>query len=251
MRKSCKVVKSSPSKFFLNIVSIFSGIPTVWLQVSLVGIWLGLILLVAEGLNRFTSVGPEVSRKVMHMGSGNVILLAWWLEIPGWVAIWAGILAGAIALISYQVPILPSLNSVNRKSFGTFFYAVSISVLVGWFWSLQHPEYGTLGILVMTWGDGLAAVIGQKYGKHIYRVWGMQKSWEGSATMYLVSFAVSSLILLAVQGAVWQTWAVSAVVALVATTLESVSKLGIDNLTVPIGSAAIAFFLNEFWVIGN
>src|SRR4028119_2015915 len=82
MRKSCKVVNSSPSKFFLNIVSIFSEIPTVWLQISLVGIWLGFILLVAEGLNRFTSVDPEVSRKVVHMGSGNVILLAWWLEIP-------------------------------------------------------------------------------------------------------------------------------------------------------------------------
>jgi phytol kinase len=65
--------------------------------------------------------------------------------------------------------------------------------------------------------------------------------------MYLVSFAVSSLILLFVQGNVWQTWAVSAVVALVAATLESVSKLGIDNLTVPIGSGAIGFFLNQFW----
>ncbi|MEG4224674.1 SEC59/DGK1/VTE5 family protein [Microcoleus sp. N9_B2] len=232
-------------------MSIFSEIPTLWLQISLVGIWLGLILLVAEGLNRFTSVDPEVSRKVVHMGTGNVILLAWWLEIPGWVGISAGILAGAIALISYQLPILPSLNSINRKSFGTFFYAVSISVLVAWFWPLQHQEYAALGILVMAWGDGLAAVIGKKYGKYIYRVWGIQKSWEGSATMYLVSFAVSSLILLFVQGNVWQTWAVSAIVALVAATLESVSKLGIDNLTVPIGSAAIGFFLNQFWVIGN
>ncbi|MBD1828028.1 SEC59/DGK1/VTE5 family protein [Microcoleus vaginatus GB1-A2] len=232
-------------------MSIFSEIPTVWLQISLVGVWLGLILLVAEGLNRFTSVDAEVSRKVVHIGTGNVILLAWWLEIPGWVGISAGVLAGAIALISYQVPILPSLNTIKRKSLGTFFYAVSISVLVAWFWPLQHQEYAALGILVMTWGDGLAAVIGQKYGQHIYRVWGTQKSWEGSATMYLVSLAVSSLILLAVQGAVWQTWAVSAVVALVAATLESVSKLGIDNLTVPIGSAAIAFFLNQFWVIGN
>lgn len=232
-------------------MSILSQIPTVWLQISLVGIWLGLVLLVAEGLNRFTSVDPEVSRKVFHMGSGNVILLAWWLEIPGWVGISGGILAGVIALISYQVPILPSLNSIHRKSFGTFFYAVSMSVLVAWFWPLQRQEYAALGILVMTWGDGLAAVIGKKYGKYIYRVWGIQKSWEGSATMYVVSFAVSSLILLAVQGAVWQTWAVSAVVALVAATLESVSKLGIDNLTVPIGSAAVAFFLNQFWVNGN
>ena len=225
--------------------------PTVWLQISLVGAWLGVILLVAEGLNRFTAVGAEVSRKVVHIGTGNVILLAWWLEIPGWVGIAAGFLAGAIALISYQVPILPSLNSINRKSLGTFFYAVTISVLVAWFWPLQHQEYAALGILVMTWGDGLAAVIGQKYGKHIYQVWGIQKSWEGSATMYLVSFAVSSMIFLGVQGNIWQTWAVSAVVAFVAATLESVSKLGIDNLTVPIASAAIAFFLNQFWLIGS
>ncbi|TAE93851.1 MAG: phosphatidate cytidylyltransferase, partial [Oscillatoriales cyanobacterium] len=54
-----------------------------------------------------------------------------------------------------------------------------------------------------------------------------------------------------VQGNVWQTWAVSAVVALVAATLESVSKLGIDNLTVPIGSGAIGFFLNQLWVMGS
>ncbi|MBE9124513.1 phosphatidate cytidylyltransferase, partial [Tychonema sp. LEGE 07199] len=77
-------------------MSIFSEIPTVWLQISLVGAWLGVILLVAEGLNRLTSVGAEVSRKVVHIGTGNVILLAWWLQIPGWVGISAGVLAGAI-----------------------------------------------------------------------------------------------------------------------------------------------------------
>lgn len=228
-------------------MSVFSEIPTVWLQISLVGIWLGSILLIAEGLSRFTAVDPEVSRKVVHIGTGNVILLAWWLEIPGWVGISAGVLAGAIALISYKVPILPSVNSINRHSFGTFFYAVSIAVLVAWFWPLQHQEYAALGILVMTWGDGLAGAIGQKYGKHLYRVWGMQKSWEGSATMFVVSFAVSSSILLSVQGSVWQTWAVSAVVAAIAASLESVSKWGIDNLTVPIGSAAIAFVLDRLW----
>ena len=226
-------------------MSIFTEIPIVGLQISLVAAWLGLILLIAEGLNRFTSADPEVSRKVVHIGTGNVILLAWWLEIPAWVGIGAGILAGAIALISYLIPILPSINSVGRQSWGTFFYAVSIGVLIAWFWPLQLPQYAALGILVMTWGDGLAAVIGQRFGKHTYQIWGMQKSWEGSFTMFLVSFVVSSLILLAVQGNVWQTLAVSVVVGLVATTLESFSKFGMDNLTVPIGTAAIAFFLNQ------
>jgi phytol kinase len=219
---------------------------TVWLQISLVGAWLGLILLIAEGLNRFTQTDPEISRKIVHIGTGNVILLAWWLEIPAWMGIAAAVLAGAIALISYFFPILPSVNSVGRQSWGTFFYAVSIGVLIAWFWPLQLPQYAALGILVMTWGDGLAATIGQRFGKHTYQVWGIKKSWEGSLTMFLVSFFVSNLILLAVQGNIWQTWVFAAVVALVATTLEAFSKFGIDNLTVPLGSAAIAFFLNQF-----
>ncbi len=219
---------------------------TVWLQISLVGAWLGLILLIAEGLNRFTQTDPEISRKIVHIGTGNVILLAWWLEIPAWMGIAAAVLAGAIALISYFFPILPSVNSVGRQSWGTFFYAVSIGVLIAWFWPLQLPQYAALGILVMTWGDGLAATIGQRFGKHTYQVWGIKKSWEGSLTMFLVSFFVSNLILLAVQGNIWQTWVFAAVVALVATILEAFSKFGIDNLTVPLGSAAIAFFLNQF-----
>jgi phytol kinase len=35
-------------------------------------------------------------------------------------------------------------------------------------------------------------------------------------------------------------------VAFVATGLEAFSWFGIDNLTVPLGSAAVAFFLNQF-----
>lgn len=228
-------------------MSIINTFPDIWLQVTLVGAWLGIILILAEALNRFAKVDPEISRKVVHIGTGNVILLAWWLEIPASVGIAAGVISGAIALISYQLPILPSVNSVGRKSLGTFFYAVSIGTLIAWFWPLQQPQYAALGILIMAWGDGLAAVIGQNFGKHPYQVWGMKKSWEGSLTMCLVSYVICSLILLAVQGNIWQTWVVAIPVALAATALETLSKIGIDNLTVPLGSAALCFLLNQFF----
>ena len=122
-------------------MSIISTFPNIWLQVSLVGAWLGIILILAEALNRFVKVDPEMSRKVVHIGTGNVILLAWWLKIPAWVGISAGIISAAIALISYRLPILPSVNGVGRKSLGTFFYAVSVGILIGWFWSIQQPQY--------------------------------------------------------------------------------------------------------------
>ncbi len=101
----------------------------------------------------------------------------------------------------------------------------------------------------MTWGDGLAALIGQRFGQHHYKVWGREKSWEGSLTMALVSYFVSSLVLLGVQGNVWQTWVVSLAVALVATGLEAFSMFGIDNLTVPLGSAALSFVLSRLLLL--
>ncbi|MGC1394351.1 MAG: diacylglycerol/polyprenol kinase family protein [Coleofasciculaceae cyanobacterium] len=211
---------------------------------------LGLIVLLAEFLDRRISTNTELARKVVHIGTGNVILVAWWLQIPAWVGISASIIASIIALLSYYIPFLPGINSVGRKSLGTFFYAVSIGILVAWFWPLEQFQYAALGILVMAWGDGLAGVIGQRFGQHPYEVWGMKKSWEGSLTMLLVSYVVSSLILLSVQGNVWQTWVVSLAIAFVATSLEAFSKLGIDNLTVPLGSAAVGFFLSQIVPLG-
>lgn len=214
-------------------------------SITLVALYLGIILVLAEGLNRLITTNGELTRKIVHIGSGNVILLAWWLKIPAWIGIGASCIASAIALISYFVPILPSINSVGRQSLGTFFYAVSMGVLVGCFWYLALPQYAAIGILIMAWGDGMAAIIGQNYGKHPYQIGEITKSWEGSLTMTIVSFLVASSILLLMEGNIWQTWLISASVALVATGLEAFSKLGIDNLTVPLGSAALAFALSQ------
>ncbi|MEH2275902.1 MAG: diacylglycerol/polyprenol kinase family protein [Nostoc sp.] len=224
--------------------SDFTSIPVLWLQTASAAIWVLLILLIAWVVNRFAHE-PEIVRKIVHIGTGNVILLAWWLDIPASVGITASILASAITLLSYRFPILPGINSVGRQSLGTFFYSVSFGILVAWFWYLQQPQYAALGILVMTWGDGFAALIGQRFGTHKYKVFGTEKSWEGSLTMMLVSYVVSSLILVGTQGNSWQTWVVSLLVAVIATALEAFSFLGIDNLTVPLGSAALAFFLSQ------
>ncbi len=221
--------------------------PELWLHVSIVGLGLGAIVLAAETLHRRTSTSSELARKVVHIGSGNVILVAWWLQIPAWVGISASIIASIIALLSYYIPFLPGINSVGRKSLGTFFYAISIGVLIAWFWPIQQFHYAAIGILVMTWGDGLAGLIGQQFGQHPYEVWGMKKSWEGSLTMALTSYAVTGLILVIVQGNVWQTWLLPVAIAIIATTLESFSKLGLDNLTVPLGSAALAYYLSQLF----
>lgn len=235
----------------LQSTSWLETIPDLWLQVGIIGLSLAAIVLLAETLHNRFSTNSELARKVVHIGTGNVILVAWWLKIPAWVGISASIIASLIALLSYYVPLLPGINGVGRKSYGTLFYAISIGVLIAWFWPLQQFHYAAIGILVMTWGDGLAGLVGQNFGRHPYEIWGMKKSWEGTLTMALTSYAVSSLILLGVQGNSWQTWLVSGAIALIATTLEAFSKLGIDNLTVPLASATVGFFLNYVLPIGR
>jgi phytol kinase len=215
------------------------------LQIAPAAAWVGLIICIAWVVSRFTDSEPEIIRKIVHIGTGNVILIAWWLDIPSFVGITAAIFAGIITLLSYQFPILPGINSVGRQSLGTFFYAVSIGVLVGIFWYLHQPQYAVLGIMTMAWGDGLAALIGKRFGKHKYVVFGSQKSWEGSLTVTLISYFICVTLLLVTQGDIWQTWMVSLIVAVIATILEAFSFLGIDNLTVPIGSATCAYLLNQ------
>ncbi|MDR9404322.1 MAG: SEC59/DGK1/VTE5 family protein [Halothece sp. Uz-M2-17] len=211
--------------------------------------FLGGVILLAEILNRLMTSEVELTRKVVHIGAGNVILIAWWFQIPAWMGIGAAVIAAIIALISYFVPILPSINSVGRKSLGTFFYAVSMGILIAVFFP-QAPQYAAIGILTMAWGDGMAALIGQDFGRHPYKVFGNTKSWEGSLTMAAVSYLISASILLVVEGNLWQIWLIALIVSAIATSLEAISKLGIDNLTVPIVSGSSSFLLVEFLIHG-
>jgi phytol kinase len=216
-----------------------------WFRIALVPVYVGSIVLLAELGHRWGWFSAEQSRKIVHIGTGNVIALAWLLQLPAWVGITSAVLAGVITLISYWLPILPGVNSVGRQSYGTFFYAVSMGLSIAIFWPLQHPEYAVLGILVMAWGDGLAAIIGQRWGRYPYKIWGNSKSLEGTATLMLVSYIVTTIVLYIAHGNLPIVWLVGIPVAIAAVFLESISQFGIDNITLPLGTALLAFWLTE------
>ncbi|AFY74104.1 dolichol kinase [Synechococcus sp. PCC 7502] len=211
-----------------------------WLQVGAIAIWLGGVLLIAEILRQWKGES-ELVRKVVHIGTGNIIVLAWGLGIPLWVCLIACVSFCIITYISYHQPILPMLNSVGRKTLGVFYYAVSITCLVVWFWSIKLPEYAVVGVLVMAWGDGLAALIGQKWGKHPYLFMDSKKTWEGSLAMLVTSYIVT-VVVLAIAGQF--SWLIPLPVAIVATLFEAISPGGTDNLTVPLGSGFLCYGLS-------
>lgn len=204
----------------------------------LVTSWLGLVLLTAELVHAWFPNAKEWSRKVVHIGAGQVILIAYALGVPTSWGIVAAAIAGVITLVSHWVPIFASISAVGRQSWGTFFYAVSIGTLMALFWDTL-PELAVLGILVMAWGDGLAALVGIHWGRHpLPRT---SKSWEGTLTMFCVSTLVAALSLTPIAALEW-FW-IAPLVGLGATLLELIAWRGIDNLTVPIGSALLAYGL--------
>ena len=225
------------------IIDWLGTVGPLWEKLAIAALWLAIVGIAATVTGRVSPRGSEYVRKVVHIGTGNIILLAWWMMIPAWAIVGAGVFFAGVTLLSYRFALLPSINNVGRKSYGTFFYAVSIAVLGGWFWTINRPEFAVLGILVMTWGDGMAGLIGKQFGRHGYEIWGMKKSWEGSVTMAVVSAVVCALVLSATTSVSGIIVILSIGVGISAALLEAFSKFGLDNLTVPIASAAIAYGL--------
>jgi len=224
-----------------TIYNVYDGISQSVSQISAVVIWLGLVFLTSAILRHFGHE-PELVRKVVHIGTGNVLPIAWWLHIPFEICLAAGILFSAIALASHYTNILPMLNDVGRKTYGVFYYALSITILVALFWE-QHPQYVAIGVMVMSWGDGMAALIGKRFGRHTFVHLGNQRSLEGSLAMFVTSMAVIVAILGFSQDLQWRNVMMSVPVAAIAALLEAYSPGGTDNLSVPLVSAFLSYFL--------
>jgi phytol kinase len=136
---------------------------------------------------------------------------------------------------------IPCLNSkIRSNSLGTIYYAASVALLTHlYFFDPNLRVAGGLGILIMGYGDGLAAVIGQFFGKHKFTIFKGHKSFEGTLTMLVVSFAV-------VYGYLsWTTpvisWTMVLLIPILATLIEAISPYGLDNLFVPLITALVYF----------
>lgn len=210
------------------------------LQIIAIGSWLFCVFL-GGALIKKVFDRPELTRKFVHIGTGNVILVAWALHCSlTFCLIFAGTFT-VIAYLSYSTNILPMLNGIGRDTRGVFYYALSITGLVALFWGQGRPEFAAIGVMMMTWGDGLAALVGQAWGKHKYWVGPNQRSIEGSVTMFLVSSLAVTIILQISDYP--SAWVIALPSALVATALEAISVGGTDNLTVPLFGSLVAYWL--------
>ena len=173
----------------------------------------------------------ELSRKIVHIGTGAVVPLAWFFEIPFVVALPVAAVITVVTTINHQWRFIPAVEDVDRNSYGTIAYGIAITTLLLLFWPTRADAVSA-GVLVMALGDGLAGLIGRNVDSPKWVLFGQTKSSVGTITMAVVSGLV--LIGLAQwSGADLSLPAVLCMVAM-ATGLEQLSWGGLDNLSVPI-----------------
>jgi len=216
--------------------------PSWWLQqaigVGAVALWLALLAAAALQLRRISANGDggrrEWSRKLVHIGTGAVVPLAWLLNVDRWIAVPAAAAITVLAAINHRRRLLPAIEDVGRHSYGTIAYGAAITLLLLTYWPDQRDAV-CAGVLVMALGDGLAGVLGALIPSPSWQVWGQRKSLIGTAAMAAASLA--ALALVAAAAPLAPAWGALLAIALLATALEQVAWLGLDNLTVPLVSA--------------
>ena len=173
----------------------------------------------------------ELSRKIVHIGTGAVVPLAWFFEIPFVVALPVAAVITVVTTINHQWRFIPAVEDVDRNSYGTIAYGIAITTLLLLFWPTRADAVSA-GVLVMALGDGLAGLIGRNVTSPKWVLFGQTKSSVGTMTMAVVS----GLVLIGL--ARWSGADLSLPAALgmvtMATGLEQLSWSGLDNLSVPL-----------------
>lgn len=183
----------------------------------------------------------EISRKIIHIGVSNWWIIVIFLFDNVYYACIGPALFIVINYISYKKNLIKWMERQDKKSLGTVYYAISCLILtILSFVVFKNKLYSGIGLLTMGYGDGLAAIIGCKFKSKEFKIWGNKKTVLGTITMFIVTFIVITILSLCFG----QFNILSVLIlSLLATLIEALSPFGIDNLTVPIITALVAFYI--------
>lgn len=202
-------------------------IKTMYLLLSVLAIFA--ILLISEFGWRKHWLANELGRKFVHILVGSFV--AFWPFFLNWGQIRLLSVAFLLAvLVSQRFKLFRAIHSVQRPTYGEVCFALVVGLLT----LVTHSKaIYAASLLQMSLADGLAAVVGTRYGHTTtYHVWGHAKSIVGT----LVFMAVSLVLLLGYKYYSVRDLSVAVISfgAVGAALVENIAVLGLDNLIVPL-----------------
>jgi phytol kinase len=193
-------------------------------------------------------VDSQLSRKIIHIGTGPIFVLCWLLFPENQ---WSRYIAAIVPLgITLQFALVglgiwkdqASVEAMSRSGDrreilrGPLFYGIVFILVTIFYW--RNSAIGILALMMLCGGDGLADVIGKRFGKVILP-WSKNKTFAGSIAMFIGSWVFSVLILFIYSRSGYLTGNIGtnllpiSLICVVGTIVESLPVGDIDNITVP------------------
>lgn len=206
-------------------------------------IFLGSIIAFAIALGKVAKVSSETVRKIVHVGVSN-----WWfVEMAFFTQLRFALVGPIVFIITNSLFTFLDWGKAigfddRKRNYGLIYFPVTLLVLVLLQYNGVLSSLACLvGVLVMGYGDGLAALIGKKWGKKKLPIPSGGKTYVGTLAMALISSVVSFILILVFSSLSFATaMGVSLLIGVVASLVEASTPLGIDNLSVPLICAFIA-----------
>ncbi len=213
-----------------------------WTSILFVVSLLFLVLLIIKIIEKKTNINGELKRKLFHVSMGLVMLTFPYIFNSALSVGILGIIALAVLMVLKHSKLKNSLGtilySVNRESLGEIFFVVSVFTI--FYLSKGDVVLYSVPILILTFADSTAALIGKSYGKNnIAELNEDAKSIEGSFMFFMVAFMATLVPLL-----LWttvgreETLIISTIVGFNVALIEMISHTGNDNLLIPLTTYA-------------
>ncbi len=191
----------------------------------------------------------EIGRKLLHISMGAFAFLLRYLS-------WEGALLCAVAAFLNNILILPRLTAKfyregQPKDIGIIFYPISVFFLILFFPDRMYLAAGLWAIMAL--GDGLATIVGKKYGS-AKLPWSRDKSWAGSIA-YVIAAALGCSLLIwwtihplpEGESALFFFLTLPVLLAVFSALMESLPFGVNDNLLVPMVGAFAAYMLVKIY----
>ncbi len=217
-----------------------------WIGILLSFLYLFAVLGMAEGIRRLLRLPRELTREMVHIGVSFWGIPAYYLFHSSITVAIPPIVFTIINFFSYKFDIFKAMELKGK--IGTILYPLSLVFLFPFFWKMEIRTPAIAGLLVMGLGDGFAGMLGSRFGKMKYKIFG-EKTMEGTIAMFSFSFiAVFSVLLIFHHNLnLISIISISIITSIMATLVESFTPSNFDNITVPVISSFV-FWGGLLWL---
>lgn len=196
-------------------------------------------------------VSSDLSRKIIHIGTGPLFVLCWvlfddspnsrWLAALVPFAITAQFILVGMGVIKDESAVKAMSRTGDRREIlrGPLYYGIVFIIVTIFYW-LETPS-GMIALMLVCGGDGLADIVGRRWG-NAKIPWNKRKSWIGSLGMFLGGWVLAFIIWAIFVSLNFFSGPISSIllpltlITLIATLVETLPLKDVDNITITLAA---------------